>query len=263
MSDKIDFLNADTTIPGQNYCCLSFVSPEKVLKDKSIFIMTEFLKDYCDKEKLTYNDVNEKYKDFIYSNGDKMQREFDDKNEFKTSVRGLKVRGVYDSRGEAENRAKILHRMDQDHHVFVGSVGQWLPWDPEADGIEGQEYVDEGLNNLMGEYKKNQMDKDQFFEERKKEKMEDQMKAVEESKKKHAANRIEEIKDQDESKKPEAYKSLNASQTMDVDTAVDEVSDEVKGDEKVEQSVEQTISGLESDDPWLQRKKDEEKNNGK
>ena len=45
MSDKIDFLNADTTIPGQNYCCLSFVSPEKVLKDKSIFMMTAFLKD--------------------------------------------------------------------------------------------------------------------------------------------------------------------------------------------------------------------------
>jgi len=262
MSDKIDFLNADTTIPGQNYCCLSFVSPEKVLKDKNIFMITEFLKDYCDKEKLTYRDVDEKYKDFVYANGDKMQKKFDDKNEFKTSIRGLKVRGVYDSRGEAENRAKILHRMDQDHHVFVGSVGQWLPWDPEADGIEGQEYVDEGLNNLMGEYKKNQIHKDQFFEERKQEKMEDQMKAVEESKKKNAAaaaaDRIEDVTEQDDTKKPEAYKSLNASQTIDVD----EVSDEVKGDEKVEQSVEQTISGLEGDDPWLQRKKDEEKNNG-
>ena len=243
MSDKIDFLNADTTIPGQNYCCLSFVSPEKVLKDKNIFMMTEFLKDYCDKEKLTYRDVDEKYKDFVYANGDKMQKKFDDKNEFKTSIRGLKVRGVYDSRGEAENRAKILHRMDQDHHVFVGSVGQWLPWDPEADGVEGQEYVDEGLNNLMGEYKKNQIHKDQFFEERKQEKMEDQMKAVEESKKKNAAA---------------AAAAAAADRIEDV---TEEVSDEVKGDEKVEQSVEQTISGLEGDDPWLQRKKDEEKNN--
>ena len=190
-----------------------------------------------------------------------MQKEFDDKNEFKTSVRGLKVRGVYDSRGEAENRAKILHRMDQDHHVFVGSVGQWLPWDPEADGIEGQEYVDAGLNNLMGEYKKNQMDKDQFFEERKQEKMQDQMKAVEESKKKNAdAARIEDVSEQDDTKKPEAYKSLNASQTID---STEEVSDEVKGDEKVEESVEQSLTGLEAEDPWLQRKKDEEKNDGK
>ena len=47
MSDKIDFLNTDTAIPGQNYCCLSFVSPEKVIKNKETFFISEFLKDYC------------------------------------------------------------------------------------------------------------------------------------------------------------------------------------------------------------------------
>ena len=45
MSDKIDFLNTDTAIPGQNYCCLSFVSPEKVIRNKETFFMKEFLKD--------------------------------------------------------------------------------------------------------------------------------------------------------------------------------------------------------------------------
>ena len=254
MSDKIDFLNADTTIPGQNYCCLSFVSPEKIIKQKETYFMSEFMKDFCKKEELDYKEVDEKYKDFLYTNQMRLQKQFDEETSFKTSVRGLKVRGVYDSRQEAEQRAKILHRMDQDHHVFVGSIGQWLPWDPEADAIADQEYIDDGLNNLMGEYKKNQMNKDQFFEERKKEKMDDQMKAVEASKKKQ--NEIKDIEsDEDDSKKKEAYKNLNSSQTVDINK---EVSEEVKGDETVPQTVQETLSGLESDDPWLQRKKREE-----
>ena len=262
MSDKIDFLSADTTIPGQNYCCLSFVSPEKVIKNKETFFMSEFLKDYCKKEELDYQEVDDKYKDFLYTNQMKLQKQFDEKHKFQTSVRGLKVRGVYDSRQEAEQRAKILHRMDQDHHVFVGSIGQWLPWDPEADAIADQEYIDEGLNNLMGEYKKNQINKDQFFEERKNEKMQDQMKEVEESKKKQKeaeeSKKIEDVTDQDETKKPEAYKNLNTSQVVDIESKIEELAEEVKGEEDVPQSVQETLSGLESDDPWLQRKKQEE-----
>ena len=261
MTDKIDFLSADTTIPGQNYCCLSFVSPEKVIKNKDTFFMSEFLKDYCKNAELDYQEVDDKYKDFLYTNQMKLQKQFDEKHKFQTSVRGLKVRGVYDSRQEAEQRAKILHRMDQDHHVFVGSIGQWLPWDPEADAIADQEYIDEGLNNLMGEYKKNQINKDQFFEERKNEKMQDQMKAVEESKKKQEeeSKKIEDLTDQDDTKKPEAYKNLNASQVVDIDANIEELDDEVKGKEDVPSSVQETLSGLESDDPWLQRKKEEVK----
>ena len=39
MSEEIkeDFLEVDSKIPGQNYVCLSFVSPEKVLKKKGGF----------------------------------------------------------------------------------------------------------------------------------------------------------------------------------------------------------------------------------
>jgi len=250
MSDKIDFLNTDTAIPGQNYCCLSFVSPEKVIRNKETFFMKEFLKDYCKKEKLEYKEVDDKYKDFLYTQQEKLQKEFDDQNNYQTSVRGLKVRGVYDSRQEAEQRAKILHRMDQDHHVFVGSIGQWLPWDPEPDKIADQEYINDELNNMMGEYKKNQIDKDQFFQERKNEQMEDQMKKVADSKKK----RIEEIEDGD-TKKPEAYKNLNASQTVEIGDA-SEVADAVKGTEAVNEVVQETLNGLEEDDPWLQRKKE-------
>ena len=35
-----DFLSVDQKAPGQNYCCLSFISPEKVInKKKHLFYM--------------------------------------------------------------------------------------------------------------------------------------------------------------------------------------------------------------------------------
>jgi hypothetical protein len=40
------YLEADKEIPGQHYCCLSFVSPNKVLADKQNYFFSEFLKDY-------------------------------------------------------------------------------------------------------------------------------------------------------------------------------------------------------------------------
>jgi hypothetical protein len=57
---KEDFLEVDNKIPGQNYVCLSFVSPEKILKQKEIFFVTKFL-DFMmnDKEQLT-QDIRQK-----------------------------------------------------------------------------------------------------------------------------------------------------------------------------------------------------------
>ena len=88
-------------------------------------------------------------------------------------MRGIKVRGVYESLKEAEVRAKVLQRTDQSFHVFVGQVGYWLPWDPQADHVEDEEYLEEELNNLMKEYKKNEVSRDIFYEEQKREKLKD------------------------------------------------------------------------------------------
>jgi len=40
------FLDADKEIPGQHYCCLSFISPNKVLADKNHYFFSEFMRDY-------------------------------------------------------------------------------------------------------------------------------------------------------------------------------------------------------------------------
>ena len=42
----VDLLDEDKSIAGQKYVCLSFVSPENILKQKEHFFFQEFLKNY-------------------------------------------------------------------------------------------------------------------------------------------------------------------------------------------------------------------------
>ena len=71
------------------------------------------------------------------------------------NVRGLKIRGVYNTQEEANNRAEYLQKIDPNFHVFVGEVGKWLPWDPDPNSIKDHVYREKELNKLMKEYNKN------------------------------------------------------------------------------------------------------------
>ncbi len=189
-----DYLEVDDRIPGQNYVCISFVSPEDVLKQKEFYLFHRFMTQICGEvefaldQKLkppegaseetkeefagintkfveatkaelrnfireTYDGFKGKFDDFKYKHGEKLDEEFNKQCDFKTNVRGVKVRGVFDTYGEAERRAKRLHTRDRSFHVFVGQMGYWLPWDPCADKVANEEYLEEELNTLMKEYK--------------------------------------------------------------------------------------------------------------
>ena len=227
-TEREDFLEEDAEIAGQKFCLLSFLSPEKVLKEKSIFMFEKFLATYefqirtnslekylmetmaginakldaqadtfdtqdlsgaadvCRKAKirvdttmdsfhdyvkgnqkeLTYSKLKEQYDDFLYQTKAKLEDEFYAKNEFRTTVRGLKVRGVYASQAEATLRSKKLQRQDTLHNIFVGEVGKWLPWDPEPTEVSEQEYAEDQLNTLMKKYKENEDDRQMFQRER-------------------------------------------------------------------------------------------------
>ena len=42
----VDLLTEDKPIAGQKFCCISFVSPEKLLKNKEVFLFSEFVKQW-------------------------------------------------------------------------------------------------------------------------------------------------------------------------------------------------------------------------
>jgi uncharacterized protein YjcR len=96
-----------------------------------------------------------------------IEERFHEAENFQTSVRGVKIRGVYNTIKEAQIRAKVLQRMDPSFHIFVGQVGYWLPWDPTADKIENQEYQNGQLNEIVKKYKANEAKRDEFFEQQK------------------------------------------------------------------------------------------------
>ena len=128
--------------------------------------ITEFQKFVKEKQKeLSASKLAEEYDDFMFKNQVQLEDEFYAKNDFRTTVRGLKIRGAYSTREEAESRAKKLQKMDADHNIFVGQVGKWLPWDPSPNAIQDQEYAEEQLNTLMKKYKENEEAREMFHKE--------------------------------------------------------------------------------------------------
>lgn len=85
------------------------------------------------------------------------------------SLRGLKIRGVFGTKQEADKRAEELQKIDSDFHVFVGEMGKWLPWDPDPNDSGDQVYQEKELQDLMKGYKENLGKAAKVQEDRKKE----------------------------------------------------------------------------------------------
>lgn len=210
----VDLLEEDKPIAGQKFVCVSFVSPEKILKQKQVFFFEQFLKKWdfnksmekfvqfmnfvSYKYNLSFDDLSNDFKDFVKdekdnliksgieddfktfvdNNEEDLEKAFGASHNFQTSVRGLKIRGSYPTMEEAELRCKMLREIDPNHDIMVGPVGMWMPWDPEAYKTGRVEYLEEELNQLMSEKQKNEVNAKQAFEQRVKE---TKQKAIEEN----------------------------------------------------------------------------------
>ena len=215
----VDLCDEDPPIAGQKFACLSFVSPEKILEKREVYLFDQFIKgwefsksmeryfefihfiaykhsmnvetlidDFNDfvkeeNDKLKESGIKDDYKNFLDKQEEKLNEKFNKENQFQTSVRGLKVRGVFGNQEEAEERSKKLREQDPNHDIFVGPVGIWVPWDPDAYKTGRVEHLEEELNALHKEKIKNQEMAKKEFEER-----------VKESKKKAIMENIEKAK---------------------------------------------------------------------
>lgn len=213
----VDLLDEDKPISGQKFVCVSFISPDKILKQKEMFFFERFLKHFdfnksmlkfqqflnfvSYKYNINFDDVTEDYKEFIRTERDNLietsieddyknfmdnkeedlTKEFNDLHNFQTNVRGLKVRGSFETQQEAELRCRMLREVDPNHDIFVGPVGMWMPWEPEAYKTGRVEYLEKELNDLMNHKVQNEMQAKQEFEARVKE---TKQKAIEENIKK-------------------------------------------------------------------------------
>lgn len=87
------------------------------------------------------------------------------------SLRGIKIRGIFNKREDADTHAEKLRKKDPDFDIFVGEVGKWLPWDPDPDQVEDEKWQEKELNHIASKYKKAREQSKVVFEERKDEMM--------------------------------------------------------------------------------------------
>jgi hypothetical protein len=231
MSNNIDedFLAEDPEISSQKIVLLSFLSPEKILAQKDVFMFNKFLNDYdlqwktskleawmgqqlqavntrletlagsLDKvdlsgaavevrssllrvdrfveefqqytrknmSELTQSELKKEYEDFLFKNNQALEEEFFKLNDFHTTIRGIKVRGVFSSEAEASLKAKRLQKSDPTFNIYMGSVGKWMAWEPDPNNVKDQEYANDELNSLMKKYRENEEARDSFYTEQK------------------------------------------------------------------------------------------------
>ena len=227
----VDVLDEDKPVANQKFVCVSFISHDSFLNKKEIFFFSKFLNNYelskgmekyhqflnflsfkyslsnedlledfkeFAKEEidtLKKSELEDDYKNFMDAKEEELQDEFNREYNFQTSVRGLKIRGSFPTQEEAEIRCKMLREVDPNHDVFVGPVGMWMPWDPDAYKTGRVEFMEEELNQLMHEKNKNQDVAKLEFEKRLKE---TRQAAIEDNVKKATANNTTLTQDIDE-----------------------------------------------------------------
>ena len=254
---KHDYLEVDDILPHQQYVCLSFLSPEALIEKKDAFNVCKFLQSYCKEAKLEYKELYSKYEDFVYKYSNELQRDFDEQNQFQTSMRGIKIRGSYSTKEEATARAKKLQLIDSGFNVFVGEVGKWLPWDPNADGVQDEVFQNTQLNDMMEKYQENNVNRDIFYEEQKRDKIKEAKEEVLKKKREEAEKAAAE---KAAAEKAAAIEDTSTGDTSTEDVKQTETEEPVteKSEEVVEEVVHEVSSdikqSLESTDPWLANK---------
>lgn len=245
MENKVDedFLTVDQQIPGQNYVCLSFISPEKIILEKQKFEHFKYLEYILNnenelnelKKNLSIDNYSSKLEDFNVANKNTLKEEFENKVDFQTNIRGVKIRGTYETEKEAKVRAEILRRRFPNDNVFIGQVGYWLPWDPNPLDVQNLEYQETELNTLMKKYNENMEYREHMFDEERRTKL-DKAKKENEQRKKDEQNNIEQNTVEYDEEHREKFQNFR-------------------------EILNEKDALMNSGDPWLQRKEEEKINN--
>ena len=155
----IDYLEEDPEVPTQRYSIISFLSPENTIKQKTEFMNEEFIKwleyDWKVKgmehlmaflskkyslkvedlmgdlqeftkvhnEEIKKTDIHEQYQVFLLKNEKDLETQFTEKVNFRTNVRGVKIRRVFANLEECQQYAKVLQRKYPRDNLYIGKVG--------------------------------------------------------------------------------------------------------------------------------------------
>lgn len=117
-------------------------------------------------------DIKAKFEDYKVQRTD-LEKEFDAANQQRTSVRGVKFCGAYPFQEAAMERAQFLtENVERAVDHYVCQSFHWAPFDPNVNAIQDQRYMNQELNELVRRRNENELMKQKFFEENKRQQME-------------------------------------------------------------------------------------------
>lgn len=172
LNTKIEALAGKMEVPDASGVVLTPQDAAKEIRN-NLFRVDRLIEEYHEYTRKNLREVQtssiqEEYQTFLYKNETKLEDEFFKKNDFHTTMRGIKVRGVFPTEAEAQARAKRLQKSDPNFNIYVGYVGKWMAWEPNPDKVGTQEYANEQLNTLMKKYRENEENREVFYNEQKK-----------------------------------------------------------------------------------------------
>ena len=155
--------------------------------------------------------------------------------ENKTTLSGIKIRGVFENYEQACEHSKNLQSVDPAFNVFVGEMGKWLPFDPNPDSqvVKDSEYANDELNKMMKGYLENQ-EKAKIYHEQRKNEM------VRQNIMENLQTRFDTIKDL----KKKANKATNTVETESIEKNIDEIENQIKKMEEKKVEIDAQIDNL-------------------
>lgn len=148
--DVVDYLSEDDEINNQRYGCISFATITDEMKE-------EMQQQIADQLRKPLEDVRQIVEEWCAREHPK---------------RGVKVRGCYKTMDQSYRRAEEIRNYDANFHIFTCEVGKWLPFDPSAELVEDENYMEGQLNELLKGYKLNKQKTKMHYDQRKREMME-------------------------------------------------------------------------------------------
>lgn len=126
----------------------------------------------------------------------------------------LKIKGVFATLDEANKHAEMLQKLDATFDIYVVEMYSWLLVPPDPNLIE-QKHVDSKLNEIIGGHRESQLKSKMYFEERKKELMENI--SIENERREEENKKLLENNDNiEEVNGPEGPEGLSAESSVDI-----------------------------------------------
>lgn len=182
----MDYLEVDKEIPDQKYTLVSFLCPEAEIKKRQLYMLDQFKEFFISKcsenfeflenelkenaklydrlKEIRKCDMSELYDTFLFLKKKELDAKFDELNENKTSILGLKIRGSFPTIEEAKNQAVKKQKKDPNHNIYICQTGYWVPFSPNTEEIADQEYANEKLNEIMKNYNEHLEQKNEVWD---------------------------------------------------------------------------------------------------